>query len=81
MIKCKEGAIKINGSKADIMADLCTILQCLTDEKALSDDEVDLCVKLSRADDEEKSKMLTDIIMKDIYGIINNVKGELEDGE
>ena len=63
MIKTKEGKIEIKGDKASLMADLTIILKELSNKHALSESDIDLCVKTSR-------KSETDIASLSILGML-----------
>lgn len=77
MIKTKEGEIEIKGDKASLMADLTIILKELSNKHALSESDIDLCVKTSR-------KSETDIASLSILGMLGDLllnEGATKKGE
>ena len=75
MIKCGKKGLKINGNKMQIMVELTRILNKLDEEKALTREEIDECVKLSRMDAPEVLDSITGM-MKEFLEEVDKVKKE-----
>ena len=75
MIKYGKKGLEIKGSKIQIMVELTRILESLDTEKALTREEIDECVKLSRMDAPEVLDSITGM-MKEFLEEIDKVKKE-----
>ena len=64
MLKSCLGKIEVEGKKPIIQAELSTLLQTLRDDKILTDEEIDECIKNSRMTEEEMKKLRDDMISK-----------------
>ena len=79
MIKCKEGKIKIRGTKEDVLAEITTLINALVvDKKFITTDEIKECVRLGTM----KQDALQHELMDKLFSKILDALGEdEEDGE
>lgn len=78
MIKCKEGKIKVNGSKAEILAELTTLINALVvDKELITKEEIEECVRLGTMEKDDLKHELVDKFFSRLYEAL----GGDEDGE
>lgn len=78
MIKCKEGKIKVNGSKAEILAELTTLINALVvDKELITKEEIEECVRLGTM---EKDDLKHEFVDKFFSRLFEALGGD-EDGE
>lgn len=78
MIKCKEGKIKVNGSKVEVLAELTTLINALVvDREFITKEDIEECVRLGTM---EKDDMKHELVDK-FFSWLFEVLGGDEDGE
>lgn len=80
MVKSESGEIEVNGTKADVRADVATLLYCLREK--IGDDFVDECVELSKGNVEEIIGEAIDDLLKEVRLItIAKMLGQMPEEE
>lgn len=78
MIKYKEGKIKVNGSKAEILAELTTLINALVvDRELITKEDIEECVRLGVMGKDDLKHELVDKFLSRLFEAL----GGDEDGE
>ena len=78
MIKCKEGKIKVNGSKAEILAELTTLINALVvDRELITKEDIEECVRIGTMEKDDLKHELVDKLFSRLFEAL----GGDEDGE
>ena len=78
MIKCKEGKIKVNGSKAEILAELTTLINALVvDRELITKEDIEECVRLGTMGKDDLKHEFVDKFLSRLFEAL----GGDEDGE
>ena len=72
MIKAKKGNTHIEGTKAEVKADICVVLRTLKDD--FTEDEMIEMVKLARMDEKALRKKVADKIIEDLHELFNETE-------
>ena len=77
MIKCKEGKIKIKGTRDELKAELFVLAHALVQEGKLSKEDIKECMNMANMDTEALEHKLIGDFLKKLFGD----EGGDEDGE
>ena len=78
MIKCKEGKIKIRGTKEEVLAEITTLINALVvDKEFITKDEIEECVRLGTMEKDDLKHELVDKFFSRLFEAL----GGDEDGE
>lgn len=78
MIKCKEGKIKIKGTREEILAEITTLINALVvDKEFITKDEIEECVRLGTMGKDDLKHELVDKFFSRLFEAL----GGDEDGE
>ena len=78
MIKCKEGKIKVKGTRSEVLSDITTLIHALVvDKEFIAKDEIEECVRLGTMGKDDLKHELVDKFFSRLFEAL----GGDEDGE